>query len=74
MNVSLSEIVENTKLGREYALLGNYESSSVYYQGVIQQINRLLQSIGDSPRLQQWQEVSIFLLYIQHCLAMITDN
>lgn len=59
MNIGLPEIIENTRLGREYALLGNYESSLVYYQGVLQQINRLLLSISDHARGQQWREVSI---------------
>lgn len=57
MNVSLSDIIENTKLGREFALLGNYESSLVYYQSVLQQISRLISSISDPIRDQQWQEV-----------------
>ena len=29
------------------SLLGNYETASVYYQGVIQQIHRLLSTIDD---------------------------
>lgn len=62
MNVSLADIIENTKLGREFALLGNYESSLVYYQGVLQQINRLISSINDPLRGQQWQEVCNFLI------------
>ena len=57
MNVALSDIVENTRLGREFALLGNYETSLVYYQGVLQQINRLLNSINDEVRSQLWQEI-----------------
>lgn len=58
MSATLSEIVENIKLGREFALVGNYESSTVYYQGVLQQINRLVGSISDHARIHQWQEVS----------------
>lgn len=57
MNVSLTEIIDNTKIAREYALLGNYESSLVYYQSVIQQTNRLILTITDYNRSQQWQEV-----------------
>lgn len=57
MNFGLTEIVENTKAAREYGLLGNYESSIVYYQGVLQQINRLVNSINDPTRAQQWQEI-----------------
>lgn len=59
MNISLCDVIGNIKSGREYALLGNYESSQVYYQGVIQQISKLLTSINDPDRIRQWQEVSL---------------
>ena len=59
-------------MGREFALLGNYEASLVYYQGVVQQIHRLLQSVNDPMRRERWQEVStntsefIFLSSAKH--------
>ena len=57
MAVSINDICENTKLAREMALMGNYESSTVYYQGVIQQIHRLLMTIEDPTRKSKWQSV-----------------
>lgn len=57
MAVSVSEICENTKLARDMALTGNYETSTVYYQGVIQQIQRLLVTIVDTTRKAKWQVV-----------------
>lgn len=57
MNYTLTDIVDNTRAAREFSLLGNYESSIVYYQGVLQQISRLVQSISDPARAQQWQEI-----------------
>ena len=39
------------------SLLGNYETASVYYQGVIQQIHRLLSTIDDQGRKQKWQQI-----------------
>ncbi|KAK2587513.1 hypothetical protein KPH14_003210 [Odynerus spinipes] len=57
MAVSISEICENTKLAREMALTGNYDTSGVYYQGVVQQIHRLLTSIADATRKAKWQLV-----------------
>ena len=42
MNISITDICENTKMGREFALLGNYETSLVYYQGVVQQVSGCL--------------------------------
>jgi katanin p60 ATPase-containing subunit A1 len=57
MSVQINEIYENAKLAREQALVGNYEMSTVYYQGVVQQIHRLLATIGDPIRKQRWQVV-----------------
>ncbi|XP_063954553.1 katanin p60 ATPase-containing subunit A1 isoform X1 [Lytechinus pictus] len=55
--MSIDEICENTKMGREYALLGNYETSLVYYQGVLNQIHKLLTSVHDPQRKHQWQTI-----------------
>lgn len=51
---TLAEINDNTKMGRENALLGNYDTSLVYYQGVIQQIKRLLETIREPERKRSW--------------------
>ena len=45
------------QLAREMALIGNYETASVYYQGVIQQIHRLLATIEDPSRKLKWQQI-----------------
>lgn len=63
MSSILTEIHENTKMGRESALLGDYETSLVYYQGVIQQIQRHLGSIRDPTSKQRWQKVSFVQMY-----------
>ncbi|XP_005093317.1 katanin p60 ATPase-containing subunit A1 [Aplysia californica] len=55
--MSLTEISENTRTGRESALLGDYETSMVYYQGVIQQIHRLMGTIKDSERKRMWSQL-----------------
>lgn len=55
--MNLAEICDNAKKGREYALLGNYDSSMVYYQGVIQQIQRHCQSVRDPAVKGKWQQV-----------------
>lgn len=39
------------------ALTGNYDTSGVYYQGVVQQIHRLLATIADTTRKAKWQIV-----------------
>ncbi|XP_038617531.1 katanin p60 ATPase-containing subunit A-like 1 isoform X2 [Tachyglossus aculeatus] len=60
--MNLAEICDNAKKGREYALLGNYDSSMVYYQGVIQQIHRHCLSIRDPAVKGKWQQVRQELL------------
>jgi katanin p60 ATPase-containing subunit A1 len=58
MEVSVNEICENAKLARENAVMGNYDAAGIYYQGVIQQIHRLLAGITDPTRRGKWQLVS----------------
>uniref|UniRef100_A0A673CZ50 Katanin p60 ATPase-containing subunit A1 n=1 Tax=Sphaeramia orbicularis TaxID=375764 RepID=A0A673CZ50_9TELE len=55
--MNLADICDNAKKGREYALLGNYDSSIVYYQGVIQQIHKHCQSLRDPALKVKWQQV-----------------
>ncbi|XP_042795994.1 katanin p60 ATPase-containing subunit A1 isoform X2 [Panthera leo] len=55
--MSLLMISENVKLAREYALLGNYDSAMVYYQGVLDQMNKYLYSVKDTYLQQKWQQV-----------------
>ena len=45
------------QLAREMSLIGNYETASVYYQGVIQQIHRLLATVEDPSRKLKWQQI-----------------
>lgn len=61
LNMSLVMISENVKLAREYALLGNYDSAMVYYQGVLDQMNKYLYSVRDTYLQQKWQQVNTFL-------------
>nr|XP_033804104.1 katanin p60 ATPase-containing subunit A-like 1 [Geotrypetes seraphini]XP_033804105.1 katanin p60 ATPase-containing subunit A-like 1 [Geotrypetes seraphini]XP_033804106.1 katanin p60 ATPase-containing subunit A-like 1 [Geotrypetes seraphini]XP_033804107.1 katanin p60 ATPase-containing subunit A-like 1 [Geotrypetes seraphini] len=60
--MNLTEICDNAKKGREYALLGNYDSSMVYYQGVIQQIQRHSQTVRDLVVRSKWQQIRQELL------------
>ncbi|KAG9491916.1 hypothetical protein GDO78_000423, partial [Eleutherodactylus coqui] len=56
VKMNLAEMCDNAKKGREYALLGNYDSSMVYYQGVIQQIQKHFQNIRDPVVKVKWQQ------------------
>lgn len=62
MAVSVFEMYENAKLAREMAVMGNYESSGVYYEGTLQQINRLVMA-SDQSNKQKWLSVSIAATY-----------
>lgn len=55
--MNIADICDNAKKGREYALLGNYDSSMVYYQGVIQQIHKHCQVLKDPALKVKWQQV-----------------
>ncbi|XP_076021762.1 katanin p60 ATPase-containing subunit A-like 1 [Genypterus blacodes] len=55
--MSLADICDNAKKGREFALLGIYDSSLVYYQGTIDQIHKYCQSIRDPAVKMKWQQV-----------------
>lgn len=56
MAVSVFEMYENAKLAREMAVMGNYESSGVYYEGTLQQINRLVMT-SDHASKQKWLSI-----------------
>jgi katanin p60 ATPase-containing subunit A1 len=74
MAVSISEICENTKLAREMALTSNYETAGVYYQGVVQQIHRLLITITDTTRRAKWQQVRYALIRLHNGLKIENER
>lgn len=61
MSATYSEIYEDIKMARENALFGSYDTSLVYYQGVLQQIQKLLVSVKDAQRRAKFQKVNINL-------------
>ena len=61
-NIDYNEICENARFARENALLGKYESALVYYQGVLQQIQKILIQSKEPARKQKWQVVCISCL------------
>ncbi len=57
MGSTLADLLENAQMGRENALLGNYDTAVVYYQGVLQQIQKLMIQTVDASKKQKWQVV-----------------
>lgn len=51
---STSDICENTKMAREMAVMGNYDSAGVYYEGVLQMLRKLLVGISEPIRKGRW--------------------
>lgn len=72
--MNLADICDNAKKGREYALLGNYDSSIVYYQGVIQQIQKHCQSLRDPALKVKWQQVSFSNAYVRIQVIKVSLN
>ncbi|RXG54791.1 Katanin p60 ATPase-containing subunit A-like 2 [Armadillidium vulgare] len=50
MMVNVQDICENMRLAREMALTSQYGTAEIYYQGVVQQIHRLLATIQEPNR------------------------
>lgn len=57
--VSTSEICENAKLAREMALMGNYDTAGIYYESVLQMLQKLLTGITEPMRKGRWTLVSV---------------
>jgi len=51
---SLAGMENAMKMSREHALLGNYEASLVYFDGVVAQIQQHLRTLDDAHMRQQW--------------------
>ena len=67
LSFKMDEIVENVKMAREYALLGNYDTALVYFQGVLQQIQKHIVGIVDPVRKQKWHQVKAVYIFIDIC-------
>lgn len=50
---TLTELSDNIREARQSALLGNYDASQVYYQGVLHQIQSLIQRADDKSQLNK---------------------
>lgn len=57
--VSVKLLSDNTRQAREMALDGDYDSACIFYSGVLQQVQKLMASIGDSGSQSKWTMVSV---------------
>lgn len=77
--VSTSEICENAKMAREMAFMGNYDSAGIYYEHVLQMLQKLVLAVAEPVRKGKWtliqQQISkeyTELKGIQKTLAEVT--
>ena len=59
MSTSYTDMFDNLKLARENALFGGYDTSVVYYQGVLQQLQKLMITIKEPDRRNKFQMVML---------------
>lgn len=52
--VSTSEICENAKMAREMAFMGNYDSAGIYYEHVLQMLQKLVLAVAEPVRKGKW--------------------
>ncbi|KAE9453440.1 hypothetical protein C3L33_14612, partial [Rhododendron williamsianum] len=55
--VGTSELQDHVKLARDYALEGLYDSSIIFFDGAIAQINKLLSTLDDPLDRAKWMNV-----------------
>lgn len=73
-NISTSEICENTKLAREMALVGNYDAAGIYYEGVLQMLQKLLITLHEPIRKGKWTLVSCTCKVHEHVFLCVNYN
>ncbi|CAN8233429.1 unnamed protein product [Cochlearia groenlandica] len=54
---SLAGLQDHLKLAREYALEGSYDTSSIFFDGAIAQINKHLNTIDDPMSRTKWMNI-----------------
>lgn len=52
--MTLAELSNNAKLAREMAMSGNYDSSGIYYETVLENVQKLLLSCSDATRKMKY--------------------
>lgn len=58
----IQRLPSQLSMAREFALLGNYESSMLYYDAVLGMIQSYLRTVHDSYHRQNWQKVCLMPL------------
>eukprot|EP00055_Hartaetosiga_balthica_P011762 m.54710 g.54710 ORF g.54710 m.54710 type:complete len:476 (+) comp7727_c0_seq3:190-1617(+) len=73
MSSYLARVPEELKLGREFALLGNYETALVYYEGVCDSLKRYTDTCSGASR-QKWLKARDSVMQELKCVKEIKDE
>lgn len=57
--ISTTEIVENSKIAREMVMMGDYDSAGIYYESVLQLLQKLILGVTEPMRKGKWTLVSV---------------
>jgi len=55
MSKLLQGLPKSIQMGREYALLGHYDTAITYFNGAVKTIDQYLRTISDRSVIQQWK-------------------
>jgi katanin p60 ATPase-containing subunit A1 len=66
--MTLAELTSNTKMAREMAMSGNYDSSGIYYETVLDNIHKMILSCPDATRRGKYQLIQQQLIKEQNKL------
>lgn len=61
---SVSSILENADFARQCALNGSYDDAGIFYEAVLQSVQKYISTIGENPmRKGQWNMVKRIISY-----------
>ncbi len=71
MSFQLNQIPTDLESGREYALLGNYETAIVYYKSVCDGIRKQVRRMAITPR---WDSLFTLGSHVHSCVFWQLDR
>jgi hypothetical protein len=69
----LYEIAENLKDARQYALLGNYERSIVFFKGIMRDLNQLMQHYDENKTKASRADLQVYRTQIDKELKQVEE-
>lgn len=54
MTIVMEDLMENARLARELALMGNYDSSGIYYEILVETLQKFMLNMNDPSKKGRW--------------------